>query len=243
LYYITITGLGEFLEREELKKLAAEEALKHIEEGMIIGLGSGSTVEYTLRKLGENVKNGFKIQGIPTSIHTKRIAKEENIPLTTIEENPEIDVTIDGADEVDSNLNLIKGGGGALTREKIIAFNSKKVIIVVDDSKIVKCLGIDFPLPVEVVKFGWTSTKKILEQFGCSVELREVMPGEPFITDNGNYILDCDFERIENPEQMEIDISLIPGVVENGLFINLVNEVIVGGKQGILTLDKEKTVV
>jgi ribose 5-phosphate isomerase A len=230
------------LEREDYKKQAGEEAVKHIEEGMIVGLGTGSTIEYTLRKLGQMVKEGFKIQGIPTSIHTKRIAKEENIPLTTLEEHPDIDVTIDGADEVDSYLNLIKGGGGALTREKIIAFNSKQVIIVVDDSKIVKALGIDFPLSVEVVKYGWTSTKKTLEAFGCEVELREVMEGEPFITDNGNYILDCEFERIEDPEQMEIDLNCVPGVVENGLFINLVNEVIVGSKQGILTLDKETVV-
>jgi ribose 5-phosphate isomerase A len=187
-------------------------------------------------------REGLDIRGIPTSIHTKRIANEEKIPLTTLEENPIIDITIDGADEVDSELNLIKGGGGALTREKIIAYNSKKVIIIIDDSKIVKCLGIDIPLPVEVVKFGWTSTKKTLEEFDCNVELRKVMGDEPFITDNSNYILDCEFERIENPAQMEIDINGIPGVVENGLFIGLVDEVIVGGKQGISTLDKEAVV-
>jgi ribose 5-phosphate isomerase A len=237
-----ITGLGESLEREELKKLAGEEAVKHIKDGMIVGLGTGSTVEYTLRKLGQLVKDGLKITGIPTSVHTQRIAKEEKIPLATLEDYPEIDVTIDGADEVDSELNLIKGGGGALVREKIIAFNSKKVIIVVDDSKIVKCLGIDIPLPVEVVKFGWTSTKKTLEQFNCNVELRNIMGDEPFITDNGNYILDCEFERIEDTLQMEMDLNIIPGVVENGLFIDLVNEVIVGGKQGVLTLDKESVV-
>ena len=227
------------MEREELKKLAGEEAVKYVKDGMIVGLGTGSTIEYTLRKLGEKVKEGLKIQGIPTSIHTKRIAKEENIPLTTLEENPEIDLTIDGADEVDSYLNLIKGGGGALTREKIIAFNSKKVIIVIDDSKVVKALGIDFPLPVEVIKFGWTSTKKTIEEFGCEVKLREIMDNEPYITDNGNYILDCEFERIEDPEKLDTDLNLIPGVVETGLFIGLVNEVIVGSKSGVKTLDKE----
>ena len=230
------------LEKEELKKLAGEKAVDHIEDGMIIGLGTGSTVEYTLRKLGELVKKGLKIKGIPTSVHTQRIAEKEKIPLTTLEENPVIDVTIDGADEVDSDLNLIKGGGGALVREKIIAFNSKKVIIVIDDSKVVKALGIDFPLPVEVTKFGWTSIKKTLEEFDCNVELREIMENEPFITDNGNYILDCEFDRITDPEQLEIDINNIPGVVDNGLFIGLVDEVIVGGKQGILTLDKESVV-
>ena len=231
------------MEREELKKLAGEEAVKHIEDGMIVGLGTGSTIEYTLRKLGELVKNGLKIQGIPTSVHTKKIAKEENIPLTNLEENPEIDVTIDGADEVDSNLNLIKGGGGALTREKIIAYHSKKVIIVVDDSKIVKALGIDFPLPVEVIKFSWEVTKKALEEFGCNVKRRIVMGDEPYITDNGNYILDCEFERITEPSELEKEINCIPGVVENGLFVDLVDEVIAGGKQGIVTLDKESTVV
>ncbi len=237
-------------DQEELKRLAGEKAAEQIEDGMIVGLGTGSTVEYTLRKIGKMVKDGLKIQGIPTSVHTKRIAKEENIPLTTLNENPEIDLTIDGADEVDSYLNLIKGGGGALTREKIIAFNSKKVIIVVDDSKVVKCLGIDFPLPVEVVKFGWKATKKALEQFGwkpaeerreevaCTVELREIMEGEPFITDNGNYILDCEFQRIDQPEELGIAMNNVPGVVETGLFIGLADEVIVGGKQGIITLDR-----
>ena len=240
LYYITITYFGEDLEREELKKLAGEKAVEYVEDGMILGLGTGSTVEYSLRKLGTLVKDGLKIKGIPTSMHTRRIAKEENIPLTTFEENPEIDLTIDGADEVDSDLNLVKGGGGALTREKIIAYHSKKVIIVVDDSKVVKALGIDFALPVEVVKFGWASTKKALEQFGwqpakqtleeigCTVELRKVMGDEPFITDNGNYILDCEFQRIDNPEELEKEINNVPGVVENGLFIGLANEVIVG---------------
>ena len=230
------------MEKEELKRLAGEKALEKFKDGMIIGLGTGSTVEYSLKKLGKLVRDGLKIKGIPTSVHTKRIANEEKIPLTTLEENPEIDITIDGADEVDSNLNLIKGGGGALTREKIIAFNSKKVIIVIDDSKVVKALGIDFPLPVEVTKFGWTSTKKTLEKLDCNVELREIMENEPFITDNGNYILDCEFEKIDDPPQLEMDINIIPGVVENGLFIGLVDEVIVGGKQGILTLDRGPTI-
>jgi len=244
------TYFGEQVEKEELKKLAGEKAVEHIKDGMIVGLGTGSTVEYSLRKLGALVKDGLDIQGIPTSMHTRRRAKEENIPLTTLEEHPEIDLTIDGADEVDSSLNLIKGGGGALTREKIIAYHSKKVIIIVDDSKIVKALGIDIPLPVEVVKFGWESTKKALTQFGwqpakqsldeeaCTVELRKVMGEQPFITDNGNYILDCEFVRIDHPEELEFNINNIPGVVENGLFIGLANEVIVGGKQGIMTLGR-----
>jgi ribose 5-phosphate isomerase A len=220
-----------------LKKLAAEKAVQYVEDGMILGLGTGSTVEYTLRYLGKMIRDGLNIQGIPTSIHTKKIAKEENIPLTTFEENPEIDLTIDGADEVDSDLNLIKGGGGALTREKIVAYHSKRVIIVIDETKVVKALGIDFSLPVEVVRFGCYLTKKKIEEFKCNVELRKIMD-DPYITDNSNYILDCEFDRIENPEHLEIDINNIPGVVENGLFIGLVDDVIVGSKQGIKTLTR-----
>ena len=220
-----------------MKKMAGEKAVEYVEDGMILGLGAGSTVEYTLRKLGELVKDGLKIKGIPTSMHTRKIAKECNIPLTTLEENPEIDLTIDGADEVDSELNLIKGGGGALTREKIIAYHSKKEIIVIDETKIVKALGTAVPLPVEVVKYGWTSTKKALEELGCTAELRKII-NDPYLTDNSNYILDCGFERIEEPEQIEKDINNIPGVVENGLFIGLVDEIIVGSKQGIVTLEK-----
>lgn len=236
MYSFAITRFGELLEQEEMKKLAAEKAVKYVKDGMIVGLGTGSTTEYALKKLGELIKDGLNIKGIPTSMHTRKIAKEQNIPLTTMEENPEIDLTIDGADEVDSHLNVIKGGGGALTREKIIAYHSKKEIIIVDDSKVVKALGIDCPLPVEVVKFGWQSTKKTLEKFGCTAELRKIM-NEPYITDNSNYILDCDFERIAEPEQLEKDINSIPGVVENGLFIGLVDEAIVGSKQGIKTLE------
>lgn len=231
------------MEREDLKRLAGEKATEYIKDGMIVGLGTGSTVEYFIKKLGELVREGLNIKGVPTSLHTQRLAQKEGIPLTTLEENPEIDITVDGADEVDADLNLIKGGGGALTREKIVAFNSKRVVIVIDDSKIVKCLGIDFPLPVEVLKFGWTATKKKLEEFGCKVELRTIMEKEPFITDNGNYILDCEFDRIDDPEELSISINSIPGVVENGLFIGLADEVIVGSKQGIMMLNKKESLV
>ena len=162
------------MKQEELKKLAGEKAVEYIEDGMIVGLGTGSTVEYTLKKLGSLVREGLDIKGIPTSVHTKRIAKEEQIPLTTLDENPVIDITIDGADEVDSNLNLIKGGGGALVREKIVAYHSKKEIIVIDDSKVVKILGIDFDLPVEVIKFGYPATIKEIEEFNCKIEPRKI---------------------------------------------------------------------
>jgi ribose 5-phosphate isomerase A len=223
------------LKQEEMKRLAAEKACEYIEDGMILGLGTGSTVDYALIKIGNMIKDGLDIKGIPTSSRTKKTAIEHNIPLTTFEENPNIDLTIDGADEVDSELRLIKGGGGALTREKMIAYYSNKVIIVIDETKVVKMLGIDFSLPVEIIKFGWTATKEKLKQFDCNVELRKIMDN-PYITDNSNYILDCEFDRIKDPEQLEIDINSIPGVVENGLFIGLADEVIVGSKLGIKTL-------
>lgn len=218
-----------------MKRLAAEKACEYIEDGMTVGLGTGSTVKYALKKIGKMVQEGLVIKGIPSSIETKKIAIREKIPLISLEEEPNIDLTIDGADEVDSELRLIKGGGGALTREKIIAYYSKKVIIIIDETKVVKMLGIDFSLPVEVVRFGWNLTKDKLKEFDCNVELREIM-NNPFITDNSNYILDCEFDRIKEPEQLETDINNIPGVVENGLFIGLADEIIVGSKQGIKTL-------
>ena len=222
-----------------MKKLAAEKAVDFIEDDMIVGLGTGSTVEYALQKIGQKVKEGLTIQGIPSSLRTKKAAQTHNIPLTTLNDNPEIDLTIDGADEVDSNLYLIKGGGGALTREKMIAFHSERVVIIIDESKVVKRLGIDFPVPVEVTKFGWKATMNTLEMMGCIPEMRTIT-GEPYITDNQNYIIDCDFERITDPEILEKEINLIPGVVENGLFIDLINEVIVGSKQGIMTLERSE---
>jgi ribose 5-phosphate isomerase A len=227
------------VDREQLKELAGVKATEYVENGMVVGLGTGSTVKYSILKLGEMVKNeGLDILGIPTSVHTKKLAKELGIPLTTLEDNPEIDLTIDGADEVDSNLNLIKGGGGALTREKIIAYHSKKMIVVADDSKIVKAIGINFPLPVEIVKFSWTATQKAIEEYECETDLRKIMD-HPFVTDNGNYILDCDFGRITDPEELEKNLNLIPGVVENGLFVGLADMAIVGGKQGVTTLQNK----
>lgn len=221
-----------------MKRIAAEKAVELIEDGMIIGLGTGSTVKYALKKIGERVAKGLDIKGIPTSNHTKKLAIEYQIPLTTLDEHGEIDLTIDGADEIDSDLNLIKGGGGALTREKIIAYHSKKVLIIADDSKVVKSLGIDFPLPVEVIKYAWQATKKSLEKFECECTLRKIFD-DPFITDNGNYIIDCEFNRISEPEQLEQELNMIPGVVENGLFIGLADKAIVGSTQGIMTLEKE----
>lgn len=226
------------MEQEELKRRAAEKALDYIEDDMILGLGTGSTVEYMIKKLDVRIKSGLKIKGVPTSLRTKKLANEYGIPLVDLDEYPDLDLTIDGADEVDSNLNLIKGAGGALTREKIVAFHSKKVVIIVDDTKIVKGLGCDLAVPVEVVKFGWRATEKTLKTFNCTTQLRQIMD-QPFITDNGNYIIDCDFGRIDDPETLEKELNTTPGVVENGLFIGIATEVIVGSKQGIMSLGRQ----
>ena len=226
------------VEQDEMKKQAAEKAVQYIEEDMVVGLGTGSTVEFALKKIGEMVNNGLTIQGVPTSLKTKRLATELKIPLIELDDRTEIDLTIDGADEVDSNLNLIKGGGGALTREKIIAYHSKKVIIIVDETKIVKGLGCDSSLPVEITRFAWSATKKSLEDLGCTAELRRIM-NEAFITDNQNYIVDCEFGKITDPEALEKEINNLPGVLENGLFIGLADKVIVGSKQGMMTLERQ----
>ncbi|ADD08359.1 ribose-5-phosphate isomerase RpiA [Candidatus Aciduliprofundum boonei] len=217
--------------KEELKRKAGEKAVKYIKDGMVVGLGTGSTVKYTILKLGELVKDGLDIIGIPTSIATEKLAKEMGIKLGSINDYQVIDLTIDGADEVDRNLNLIKGGGGALLREKMIAHASKYEIIVVDESKVKSVLG-DFPLPIEIVKFGYKRTMNVLSTLGCKPLLR-VKNGEAYITDNGNYIVDCKFERIDEPAKLERRIDEIPGVVEVGLFVGLANKVIVGKKDKI----------
>jgi len=222
--------------REEMKRRAGEEAAKYVKDGMVVGLGTGSTVKYTIIKLGERVKNGLDIVGIPTSIATEKLARDMGIKLGDLNDYEHIDLTIDGADEVDGNLNLIKGGGGALLREKMIAYASNYEIIVVDETKVKDYLG-DFPLPVEIVKFGYKRTIKNIESLGCRPVLR-MKNGEPYITDNGNYIVDCKFEKIVQPDKIERRIDEIPGVVEVGLFINLANEVIVGKKEGIEIMKK-----
>ena len=213
---------------EELKRMAAVHAASYIEDGMTVGLGTGSTAKYAVEKIGEMVREGMEVVGIATSKETEQIARDAGIPLSELNEH-DIDITIDGADQVDGNLNLIKGGGGALLREKMVASCSKKEIIVVDESKVVDSFS--FPLPVEVVKFGWESVAKKLRAFGFTPKLRE-----GFVTDNGNYILDCRYSNIEDAEEMETMLNTIPGVVENGLFVGLADVVVVGTKRGIRIL-------
>jgi len=195
---------------------------------MIVGLGTGSTAKFAIEFIGRRVAAGLNVQGVATSLETERLAKENNIPLFT--EFKRVDVTIDGADEVDELGNLIKGGGGALTREKIVAAACKKEIIIIDEAKLVATLGA-FPLAVEVLPFGWTFVREKLKALGCEINLRK-KSGELFLTDNQNYVLDCDFRQITEPRKLEREINSIPGVVENGLFVGLAALVIVGKADG-----------
>lgn len=221
---------------ENQKKIAAEKATESVKSGMVVGLGTGSTVYYALLKLGERVREGLDIVGIPTSAGTEKIAVAQQIPLTTLAVHPTIDLTIDGADEVDPHFNLIKGGGAALVREKIIANASKKILIVVDESKVSRVLGTNFPLPVEIVRFGWEATQTAVNRICSSSTLRLALThdrDQPLVTDNGNYILDCHFDGIPAPDQVELQLNNIPGVVENGIFVNRADEIIVGTPSGI----------
>ncbi|MEH7481925.1 ribose-5-phosphate isomerase RpiA, partial [Neobacillus drentensis] len=195
-----------------------------VKEGMIVGLGTGSTVFYTISKLGKLVQQGFSIKGIPTSKQTEKLAIDVGIPLVSLNEIDHIDLAIDGADEVNRDLDLIKGGGGALLREKIIAKAAKTFIVVTDSHKNVDTLG-TFPLPIEVVPFGYEMTIKYIRELGGNPKLRE-KDGNPFLTDNGNYIIDSSFQEIKHPNELEKNLNLIPGVVDNGLFVGLADAVI-----------------
>lgn len=195
------------------KQVVGEKAANYINDGMVVGLGTGSTVFYTIQKLGQLIKEGLSIKGIPTSGATEKLAREAGIPLTTFSEINNIDIAIDGADEIDPSLNLIKGGGGALLREKIIARTAKKFIVIADSTKNVNRLGSSFRLPVEVVPFGIEMTEKHIRELGFISDLR--MNGNTFYkTDNGNFILDCHLDKNFNPKKVEIDLNNIPGVVE-----------------------------
>jgi ribose 5-phosphate isomerase A len=212
---------------EAEKEAAGRAAAKLVSGGEIVGLGTGSTAYFAVIALGERVKAGLKIIGIPTSIHTADLARAVGIPLTTLDEHPEIDITIDGADEVDPKLCLIKGGGGALTREKVIATASKKMVVVADSSKIVPVLG-KFPLPVEVIEFARTVVERKIVSLGGSPKLRMSSDGKPFLTDNGNQIVDCSFGQISDPPALALILSDTPGIVEHGLFIGLAKVALVG---------------
>jgi len=212
---------------EQEKEAAGRAAAKLVRDGDIVGLGTGSTAYFAVVALGERVKAGLKIIGIPTSVQTADLARQLGIPLTTLDEHPKIDITIDGADEVDPKLNLIKGGGGALLREKVVASASKKMIVVADSGKVVPVLG-KFPLPVEVISFARTVVEKKIALLGASPKLRTKPDGSPFLTDNGNQILDCSFGKIADPPALALTLSNTPGIVEHGLFIGLASLALVG---------------
>ncbi|MDD1773819.1 MAG: ribose-5-phosphate isomerase RpiA [Methanomassiliicoccales archaeon] len=220
------------------KKRAALKAVEWVKDGMVLGLGTGSTAYYAIEAIGELVKEGHDVVGVPTSKNTENLARGLGIPLASLESVDRIDLTIDGADEVDPKLRLIKGMGGALLKEKIVASVSDTEIIAVDDTKLVDVLGTKSPLPVEVIPFGHKRSGEAIERFGCKARLRG--GSDPFVTDSGNYIYDCKFVRIENPEDLERRLNLIPGVVENGLFIGLATRVAIGTKDGVIVKERSQ---
>jgi ribose 5-phosphate isomerase A len=223
---------------DALKRAAAERAAALVGDGMRVGLGTGSTAAHLVALLGERVRAGLTLMAVPTSEATRRQAHAEGIPLTTLDETPELDITIDGADEIDGALRLIKGGGGALLREKIVAAASRRMIVIADGSKRVERLG-RFPLPVEVVPFGLGATRRAVEaafrRSGCpgDARVRTGPDGAPFVTDDGHFILDAGVGAIPDPEGLASSLAAIPGVVEHGLFLGLASGAILATEAGL----------
>lgn len=220
---------------DQEKEAAARASLKYVENGMVVGLGTGSTAAHFIKLLGERVRDGLRIRGIPTSDRSRELAQSLGIPLTTLDECQEIAVTVDGADEVDPKLRLIKGGGGALLREKIVASATKQLVIVADASKQVQRLG-QFPLPVEVIKFAQALVAQRITALGAKVRVRTGDDGRPYITDENNHILDCRFGEIRDPDELSRELSAMPGVVEHGLFIDMASVVIFAKGSEIIEL-------
>jgi len=218
-----------------LKARAAERAVAMVESGMVLGLGSGSTALFALRYLSALIREGKlrDVVGVPTSVRVEQEATRLEIPLVSLDDRPVIDLTIDGADEVDPDLNLIKGGGGALLREKIVAQASRREVIVIDESKLSPRLGTNWAVPVEIVPFGWSSTARYLESIGAVPKLRTNADGTPYRTDQDNLILDCAFGPMANPSEIAAKIKARAGVVEHGLFLGLATEIIVASTNGI----------
>jgi ribose 5-phosphate isomerase A len=224
---------------DQLKQAAAKAAAGQLQDGMIVGLGSGTTATLAVAEIGKRVQDGLKIIGIPTSEKTAAQAQGLGIPLSTLGEHSQIDIAIDGADEVElGTLNLIKGGGGNQLREKIVASASAKFIIVVDESKIVRRLGSRARVPVEVARFGWQATARSLTRLKGNPALRLRSGDDPYITDGGNYILDCAFGPIPLPAALERELNDVVGVVEHGLFIGMASQVLIGTEDGVKTLDR-----
>ena len=221
---------------DQEKQIAAKEAVKYIKSGMTVGLGTGSTAAHMVNELGKLVLNGLKIVGVPSSESTKKLASEKGIPLITLENANSIDVYIDGADEFDPYMQLIKGGGGALLREKILTYNSDLVIIIADSQKEVKRLGA-FKLPVETIPLATQKIEQLLKKMGLQPNLR-LKDGKNFITDEGNYILDLNIAHITNIPSLESNLKQIPGIVETGLFLDMADIIIVGKGQTVITIKK-----
>jgi ribose 5-phosphate isomerase A len=210
---------------DQEKEAAARASLQFVKDGQVIGLGTGSTAAFFIKLLAERVKAGMRIRGIPTSVKSQELAESLGIPLTTLDDVQEIDVTVDGADEVDPQLRLIKGGGGAMLREKIVASATKQMVVVADASKQVKVLG-KFPLPVEVIRFAEALVAKRIGELGAQVSVRKGADGKPYVTDENNHILDCRFGEIQNADELARKLSDMPGVVEHGLFIGMAKVVL-----------------
>ncbi len=230
---------------EELKRAVGEAALDHVTHGMRLGIGTGSTANAFIRALASKVADGLEIIGVPTSVRTANLCHELNIPLSSLSEHPQLDLTIDGADEIDPHLNLIKGGGGALLREKIVAAASRDMIVIADDTKLVPALGA-FPLPIELNEFGHRSTilkiEEIAKSLGLSGELkiRTNADDTPFITDGGHLIVDASFGRIDDPSRLAHALVSIPGVVEHGLFNGMASRAIIATAEGIRLVSKSE---
>lgn len=211
---------------DDAKRNAAEHAIQFVSNGQVVGLGTGSTAAFAIQGLGRRVDEGLRMTGVATSKASEELAKRAGLTLLDLNDVKKIDITIDGADEVDPDLNMIKGGGGALTREKLVALSSERKVYVVDESKLVPRLGQSFAVPVEVLPFAWTVSARRLGELGCEPRLR-IDRDSPFITDNGNYILDCRFTAIANSLELEKAIKLMPGVIESGLFVGIADVLVI----------------
>ena len=226
---------------DQLKRAAAERAVALVRDGMRVGLGTGSTAAHFVAALGDRVRAGLAVVGVPTSEATRAQAEGEGIALATLDEAPDLDLTVDGADEIDGSLRLIKGGGGALLREKIVAAASRRMVVIADGSKRVERLG-RFPLPIEVVPFGLEATRRAVAaaigRAGCggSLSLRTAANGGPFVTDGGHVLLDADLGRIDEPEELASALAAVPGVVEHGLFLGLASGAILATEKGLVEL-------
>lgn len=227
--------------REEAKRKAALRAVEHIKDGYVIGLGSGSTAEYAIKELGRRVsEEELDVLGVPTSYQAMKLAVECRIPLTNLDEYPQLDIAIDGADQINYDLDLIKGHGGAMTREKIVDSSAKQFIVVADETKLVQKLGAKRPIPVEVLPFAASSVMRKIREIGGKLTTRQGS-GKigPVITDNGNFIIDLNFGVIDDPLKLELSLKMIPGIIETGLFIGMANLVYLGCKTGDIKVLKK----